>query len=120
MAAVALVGLERGLADLVEAGLRGEGHAVARVPLDAGTVRALGRRRPDAVVLDGHAYANTRVLLTDLRAQPATAELPVVLLGPARPAEVPHFEVMERLGRAFELDALLAAVRRALGATYTG
>ena len=86
MAAVALVGLVRGMADLVAAGLRSEGHAVATLPLDAETVQSLGRRRPDVVVLDGHAYANTRVLLTDLRAQLATADLPVVLLGPARPA----------------------------------
>ena len=120
VAVVALVGLERGLADLLAVGLRGEGHTVVTLCLDAATVRTLGRRRPDVVVLDGHTYANTRVLLTDLRAQPATADLPVVLLGPARPAEVPHFEVVQRLGRALEMDALLEAVRRALNEPYAG
>ena len=117
---VTLVGLVRGVADLVEAALRGEGHTVTRLPLDADSVRALGRARPDVVVLDGHAYANTRALLTDLRAQSATATLPVVLLGPARPAEVPHFEVVQRLGRSFEVDDLLAAVSRARGTSYAG
>ena len=57
-----------------------------------------------------------RALLTDLRAQATTKDLPVVVLGPARPDEVPHFEVVQQLGRSFSLDALLVAVRRAAGA----
>jgi DNA-binding response OmpR family regulator len=116
VAVIALVGLVPAVADLVAAALRSEGHAVARRPLDADVVRALGRAPPDVLVLDGHAYANTRTLLTDLRAQEATRALPVVVLGPARPAEVPHFEVVQRLGRSFSLAALLGAVRRAAGA----
>jgi hypothetical protein len=116
VAAIALVGLVPAVADLAAAALRSEGHAVARRPLDADVVRALGRAPPDALVLDGHAYANTRALLTDLRAHAALGGLPVVVLGPARPDEVPHFEVVQRLGRTFSLDALLAAVRRAAGA----
>ena len=40
----------------------------------------------------------------------------MVVLGPARPAEVPHFEVVQRLGRAFSLEELLGAVRGATGA----
>ena len=115
MATIALVGLVPAVAELVAAALRSEGHAVTRLPLDADVVRALGRAPPDALVLDGHAYANTRALLSDLRAQAATHSLPVVVLGPARPDEVPPFEVVQRLGRAFSLDALLAAVRRAAG-----
>jgi hypothetical protein len=115
VAAIALVGLVPAVADLVAA-LRSEGRAVVRRPLDADVVRDLGRAPPDALGLDGHAYANTRALLSDLRAQAATRALPVVVLGPARPAEVPHFEVVQRLGRAFSLDELLAAVRRAAGA----
>jgi hypothetical protein len=70
---------------------------------DADVVRDLGRAPPDVLVLDGHAYAKTRAL-------------PVVVLGPARPAEVPHFAVVQRLGRAFSLDELLEAVRRSAGA----
>ena len=113
MAAIALVGLVPAVADLVAAALRSEGHAVVRRPLDADAVRDLRRAPPDVVVLDGHAYANVRALLTDLRAQEATRALPVVVLGPARPDEVPHFEVVQRLGRAFSLEELLGAVRRA-------
>ena len=85
MAAIALVGLVPAVADLVAAALRSEGHAVVRRPLDADVVRDLGRAPPDVLVLDGHAYANTRALLTDLRAQAATRALPVVVLGPGAP-----------------------------------
>jgi CheY-like chemotaxis protein len=116
MAAIALVGLVPAVADLVTTALRSEGHTVARLPLDADVVRELGRAPPEVLILDGHAYANTRALLADLRAHPALRDLPVVVLGPARPDEVPHFEVVQRLGRAFSLDELLVAVRRAAGA----
>ena len=116
MATIALVGLVPAVADLVAAALRSEGHVVTRLPLDTDVVRARGQAPPDEHVLDGHAYANVRTLRTDLRAQAATALLPVVVLGPARPDEVPHFEVVQRLGRTFSLDALLTAVRRAAGA----
>ena len=115
VAAIALVGLVPAVAELGAAARRSEGHAVVRRPLDADAVRDLGRAPPEVVVLDGHPYANTRALLTDLRAQEATQALPVVVLGPARPAEVPRFEVVQRLGRACSLAELLAAVRRAAG-----
>jgi DNA-binding response OmpR family regulator len=116
VATITLVGLVPAVADLVAAALRSEGHAVTRLPLDTDVVRALGQAPPQLLILDGHAYANVRALLTDLRAQPTTALLPVVVLGPARPDEVPHFEVVQRLGRTFSLDALLTAVGRAAGA----
>ena len=44
MAVVALVGLVPAVGDLVAAALRSEGHAVARLPLDADVVRDLGSR----------------------------------------------------------------------------
>ena len=109
MVAIALGGLVPAVADLVAAALRSEGHAVVRLPLDADVVRDLGRAPPDALVLDGHASANTRALLGDLRGQAATRALPVVVLGPARPDEVPPFAVVPRLGRAISLDELLGA-----------
>ena len=115
MGRVALVGLVPSMAEVVAAALAGEGHEVVRLPLDADVVRQLSRSAPDAVVFDGHAYANTKAFLSALENRPAAGPVPVVLLGPERPAEVPRFEVVHQLGRAFDLDALLAAVRRALG-----
>jgi hypothetical protein len=84
VAAIALVGLVPAVADLVAAALRSEGHAVARRLLDADVVRELGRAPPDGLVLDGHAYANTRALLTDLRAHAALRAGPVVVQWPGR------------------------------------
>ena len=120
MTTIALVGLVPAVAVLVEAALRGEGHLVTRLALDAETVRAVGHVRPDVLVLDGHAYVNTRTFLTALRDQPTTAAQPVVLLGLARPSEVPHFEEVQFLGRSFDVRSLLTAVDRAVGRSYTG
>ena len=113
--AVALVGLVPAVADAAAAALADEGYAAVLLPLDADAVRHLARTPPAVVVFDGHAYANTRAFLTDLRARPATAGVPVVVLGPERPDEVPRFEVVYRVGRAVALDQLLAAVHRAAG-----
>ena len=115
MARVALVGLVGSVAEMVAAVLSGEGHEVSALPLDADVIRELGRQPPDAVVFDGHAYANTRVFLSALRDQESTSHVGVVLIGPERPAEVPQFDVVHQVGRTLDLDALLTAVRRALG-----
>ena len=115
MAAVALVGFVPSVADVVATVLAKEGHDVVRQPLNADAVREIVRRPPDAVVFDGHAYANAKAFLTDLRAQSETSRVPVVMLGPERPAEVPQFEVVHRVGRALDLEALLDAIHRVLG-----
>jgi hypothetical protein len=113
--AVALVGLVPALSDVLVVTLAGEGYAPRVLPLDADAVRLLAQAPPRAVVFDGHAFANTRAFLSDLRARPETAAVPVVVLGPARPDEVPRFEVVFRLGRTVDLPELLAAVQRATG-----
>ena len=115
MASVTLVGVVPSLADVVAAALAGEGHTVIQLPLNADVLRELAKRRPDAVVFDGHAYANTKAFLADLRARPETHGLPVVLIGPERPAEAPQFEVVHQVGRTLDLNALIAAIRRAVG-----
>ncbi len=115
MGRVALVGLVPSVAEVVVAALADEGHAVEQYSLDADGIRRLGRDRPNVVLFDGHAYANTKAFLSDLRRHADTKNLPVVLVGPERPAEVPNFEVVHQLGRAFDLNAVLSAVRRALG-----
>jgi DNA-binding response OmpR family regulator len=117
MARVALVGIVGALAEVVSAALAEDGHTVTRLALDADVVRNLNRSPPDVVVFDGHAYANTKAFLTDLRAQPETATLPVVVLGPERPAEVPNFQVVYQLGRTLDLPQLLGAVSRAVHPT---
>jgi DNA-binding response OmpR family regulator len=116
---VALVGWSEPVARLFDAALAGEGHAVTRVALDAETPRAVARATPEVVVLERHRYVDVRALLADLRAQAELAEVPVVLVGPGDPVEVPGIEVVRQTGRTLEMDALLAAVNRAAG-RYAG
>ena len=113
MAAIGLVGLAASLGDVIEAALKDEGHTVARIPLDVDTVRTARRIKPDVLVLDGHAYVNTGALIADLRARPETRTLPVVVLGRGGQPEVALFEAVHRLGRSFNIEELLQAVRRA-------
>ena len=103
MGRVALVGLVPSMAEVVAAALAGEGHDVVQLPLDADVLRQVTRSAPDAVVFDGHPYANTKAFLNALESRPDARPVPVVLLGPARPAEVPQFEVVYQLGRTFDL-----------------
>ncbi|HXI17815.1 MAG TPA: hypothetical protein VNM48_15750 [Chloroflexota bacterium] len=115
MPTISLLGLASSLADLVQPALEAEGFTVVRVPLDADAVRALAKRTPDALVIDGEAYVDTRAFLADLRSRPETGRLPVVLLGQGEPAEVAQFEIVEQLGRSLDLGKLLAAVGRVAG-----
>jgi DNA-binding response OmpR family regulator len=119
MPRIALVGWTASVADLLEAVLASEGHPVDRVPLDADTVRVLVRRPPDVIVIDEHRFMNVHALTGELRAHGELAGLPVVLVGPSEPVEVPGIEVVPEQGRSLDLGALLRAVNRAVGA-YAG
>ncbi len=116
---VALLGWTEPVARLFDAALAGEGHSVARVALDADAPRALARCAPEVVVLERHRYVDVGALLADVRAQVELATVPVVLVGPGDPVEVPGIEVVRQKGRTLEIDALLAAVNRAAG-RYAG
>ena len=113
MAAIGLVGLAASLGDVVEAALKADGYTVSRIPLDVGALRTVRRIKLNVLVLDGHAYVNTRAFIADLRVRPETSGLPVVVLGPAGQPEVALFESVHRLGRSFSLEGLLQAVDRA-------
>ena len=113
MASVGLVGLAASLGDVIEAALKADGHTVSRIPLDVDVLRTVRRIKLDVLVLDGHAYVNTRALIADLRVRPETSGLPVVVLGPPGQPEVALFESVHRLGRSFNFEELLQAVDRA-------
>lgn len=119
MVAVALIGWPAATTALVETALAGEGHQVVRVPLDADTVRTLGRQPPDVLVTDLHPYVDVHALLRDLRAQPELQGVPIVLVGPSEPIEVPAVEVVRHPGRALDAPKLLEAINRAAG-RYAG
>lgn len=89
------------------------------IPLDADTVRALVRRSPDVLVIDVHPYIDARALLRDVQAQSEMQGVPVVLVGPPEPIEVPGVQVVRHRGRALDATRLLEAVNRAAG-RYAG
>jgi hypothetical protein len=114
MAVVALLGFATSVAAVLWEALADEQHEAVVVPLDPDAVRALGHLSPDVLVLDGHLYLNTRAILDDLRGYLPTRRLPVVLIGPARPTQVPDYPGVWRLRPSFELGPLLEAIDGAL------
>jgi hypothetical protein len=116
---VALVAWAAGAAQLVEAALAGEGLHVVRVPLDADTVRTLGRLKPDVLAIEAHAFLDAPALLHAIHQHVDLAQARIVLVGPQEPIEVPGVEVVQQPGRALDLDRLLDAIRR-LTTPYSG
>jgi hypothetical protein len=120
MALVALLGFGPAVIPRLWEALADAEHEAMVVPLDPESVPALGRLAPDALVLDAHVYVDTRALLDDLRRYPPTQALPVVLLGPARPTQVPDYPGVWRLRPCFELASLLATIAQAVRARGVG
>jgi diguanylate cyclase (GGDEF)-like protein len=75
---VLVVDADPAITHLLELNLQAEGFDVAIVPDAAQALALIGRRRPDLVVLD--ADADGIGLCRELRADPMTAALPVILL----------------------------------------
>jgi hypothetical protein len=119
MSDIALVGWAASVAELLEAALASEKHRVARVPLDADTIRELMRRPPHVIVIDRHPFVDVPALLGAVGAHGELAGVPVVLVGPSEPVEVPGIEVVPERGRTLDMGALLRAIDRAVGA-YAG
>jgi hypothetical protein len=114
VAIVGLLALDGGVGEILAAALRDEGHAARLLAFGPDVVRALARQAVDVLVLDGHEYVNTKHLLEDLRVQRETRALPVVVLGPARPSQVPDLPDVTKLGPRFDLHAVLTAVHAAV------
>jgi DNA-binding response OmpR family regulator len=75
---------DEGIAELWAEALTGAGFAVERMGSALGLAAALRARRPDAIVLDlGLPYRSGAALLGDLKADPATAAIPVVVVSGA-------------------------------------
>jgi hypothetical protein len=114
MAIVVLLGFEATVAaDLGEA-LAAEGHEAVVVPRGPNDVGDLGQRPPEILMRDGRLYLHTRATLDDLRAYPPTRRLPVVLIGPARPTQVPAHPGGRQWLPTPALASLRASIARAL------
>ena len=112
MATIGLMALDPDFARVLWESLEEEGHTVAWIRFGPNAVRRLLREAPDVLIFNGHEYLNTKRFLEEVRR--ATA-LPVVVLGPARPGEVPRFPGVVQLGQHYDLHQISAAVQRALG-----
>jgi CheY-like chemotaxis protein len=118
MATIGLLALDRDFARVLWAALEEEGHTVTWITFGPDAVRRVAQDALDVLVLDGHEYVNVKAFLHDLRAQTQTARLPVVVLGPARPREVPAFPKVVKLGQRYDLHRLLEAIQGVLAARH--
>jgi len=111
---VLVVDDDSGIRDSLAACLEAEGFRVATAANGAIGLEELQAARPDVVIVDlimpvmnGHQF------VARLREDPATARLPVVLMTGATPRPgLPLPEADALLPKPFELDELVAVVRR--------
>ncbi len=97
-----------------------EGYAVRVMDTALGVPGEIERRRPQAIVLDlGLPYRSGAALLSDLKADPATADIPVVVVSALLEAFPPEHAALAEatLAKPFEVQDLLAALERANGYT---
>ena len=116
MATIGLMALDPEFARVLWDALEDEGHTVTWIRFGPNAVRRLVQEAPDVLVFNGHEYLNTRRFLEDVRRVTA---LPVVVLGPARPHEVPRFPHVVLLGPRYDLNQIVEAVQRVLAAGPT-
>jgi two-component system OmpR family response regulator len=120
---VLIVEDEPGVAALLAEVLAGAGYAPTTTGSAVGAVALVRRLRPVVVVLDlGLPFRSGGALLGDLKADPATAAIPVLVvsamtetLTPARRAQAAGV-----LGKPFSPAALAVAVRSAARAAVAG
>jgi two-component system, cell cycle response regulator len=116
--AVLVVEDEPGVAALLAEVLAGAGYAPTTTDSALGAVALARRLRPAVVLLDlGLPYRSGGALLGDLKADPATAGIPVLVVSALADALPPDRRALTAgvLGKPFSPAALLAAVRAAAG-----
>jgi DNA-binding response OmpR family regulator len=110
---------DAGIAELWTFVLGEDGFAVERRDSALGVAALLRRRRPDVILLDlGLPYRSGAALLADLKGDPATAAIPVVIVSAAPDALPPDYRGLAAavLRKPVGLAALRAAVHTALAA----
>jgi CheY-like chemotaxis protein len=115
MATVALVACVAELEALLVEALRDAGHQTHALPLRGDTVSVLGKMKLDAVLVDGHPSTDLPAVLGALREQEATRTLPAVVVTARRRKDLAAFERVEMVEMPFDLNAFVAAIRRAVG-----
>ena len=105
--------------DLLTDVLTGDGFAVTGADSVLGAAALVRRLRPCAIVLDlGLPYRSGASLLTDLKADPETAGIPVIVVSALPETLTPERRALTAgvVAKPFSPDTLLSAVRSACGA----
>ena len=104
------------LREVLTEALRGEGYAVTALESAFGAAGLARRLRPGVILLDiGLPYRSGASLLTELKANPSTAGIPVVVIS-ANPDALTagrRAQATAVLDKPFQVEALLGAVRAA-------
>ncbi|HEX5938970.1 MAG TPA: response regulator [Dehalococcoidia bacterium] len=103
---------------LVELVLRGEGYCVLQASDGRRALELLDREKPDLVILDLMLpLLDGWTLREKMRQQPATAEIPVILMSAVRNLRetARQLQVADYLSKPFEIDDLVRSVRLRLG-----
>jgi CheY-like chemotaxis protein len=100
------------LTTLLKEALEDQGYQVCPA-LDAAAAQVAREMQPDVILLD-YAMPGTdgAHISRQLRADPTTAAIPIVLMSGHPSAARPRLPVDEELSKPFDLDGLLATVER--------
>lgn len=119
MAKILVVDDEQGVLDLLADNLSDDGHDVISATNGASALVLIYRERPDAVLLDLMIpLVNRYEVLRELRCNPTTKKLPVILLTAVSPAEgekaAIHLGANHYLTKPWKTNTILQMVRDVL------
>lgn len=107
---------DQGIRDLLTDALQSEGYAVTSTESALGAATLVRRLHPRVILLDlGLPYRSGGSLLHDLKSDPETAEIPVLVVSALAESLSPERRAMAAgvVAKPFSPDTLLSAVRRA-------
>jgi CheY-like chemotaxis protein len=110
---------DAGIRELLTDLLQGNGYAVTATDSALGASTLVRRLRPAAILLDlGLPYRSGGALLHDLKTDPATAGIPILVVSALAETLTPERRALTAgvVAKPFSPDTLLSAVRSACGA----
>ncbi|GIF06682.1 response regulator [Actinoplanes siamensis] len=91
MASIVIAEDDSDIAELLKTVLSNAGHTVRTAPTGAAVLELIGDNPPDLVILDHHMPGMSGLAVAErLRAEQATASIPVIMLSAATPAAARH------------------------------
>jgi CheY-like chemotaxis protein len=110
---------DAGIRELLTDLLQGDGYAVTATDSALGAATLVRRLLPRVILLDlGLPYRSGGALLHDLKADPATAGIPILVVSALAETLTPERRALTAgvVAKPFSPDTLLGAVRSACGA----